>query len=439
MPRIQDELRDGRAPDPEDVKQKRRERRMAREKLANVTTLHRVPDERRRCPKCGCDKLRELGDGKECTVFEYVPAHFIAHRHVRETLSCPCGEYVVTADGPQKWTEKSHYSPSFIAHLVTAKCADSIPLYRLEKEYQRIDVPVSRSTMTDLFHRCAELLAPLAARLVALVGEADLVHADETPEKVLAKGHCRVGYIWTFRAWLPEPVIAYRFADSRSGETPRQVLGGTKGALVVDGYTGYNSVTDVDGRTRVGCHAHLRRGFFDALPTAPEAQVALDLIRDLYRVEHEAFELKVVGTSKHLELRKLKSAPVRDQLKSWLDEEKGKHLPKSAIGEAIRYALNQWERLGHFLNDARIPLDNNPAEAALRTVALGRKNFMFVGHNAAGDNLAGLYSLVATCEANGVNPVAYLEDVLMRVNTHPASRIDELLPHRWGGPPGPPT
>ena len=152
-------------------------------------------------------------------------------------------------------------------------------------------------------------------------------------------------------------------------------------------------------------------------------------------MEHAAFEARIVGTPQHLALRRERSAPIRAELKAWLDEAQGQHPPKSPLGTAIRYTLNQWDSLGRFLDDARIPLDNNPAEAALRRVALGRKNFLFVGHDRAGENLAGLYSLVATCEANGVNPLAYLTDVIIRIHEHPNSRIDELLPHNWRGPP----
>jgi transposase len=361
-----------------------------------------------------------------------VPAQIIAHHHVRETVTCPCGEYVKTADAPLKWVEKCQYAPSLVAHLIVAKCADSIPLYRLEKEFDRIGVPLSRSTMTDLFHRAALLLAPLVARLLALIRAAEIVRADETSKKVMSEGHCRTGFIWTFRARIPEPLITYVFAPDRSGETPKQVLGGSKGTLVVDGYTGYNSVLDVDGRVRAGCHAHLRRHFFDALSAAPdEARKALDFILALYRVEHEALEAGIVGTPEHLALRKTKSASVRSAFKTWIDEMKLQHLPQGPFGKALGYASNQWEHLGRFLEDARVPLDNNESEAALRRVALGRNNFLFVGSDEAGENLAGLYSLVATCEANDINPLEYLADVLERVNTHPASRIDELLPHRW--------
>jgi transposase len=432
MPGVEKELRRDKKVDREAALRTRRERRKAKADLPKATTLHPVPAAERQCPKCGRTNLRRLGRGRETVVYEYVPAKVIAHHHLRETLSCPCGEYVKTAELPLKWAEKSQYAPSLVAHLIVAKCADSIPLYRLEKDFHRIGLPISRSTMTDLYHRAAELLAPLVARLLALIRAAEIVRADETSKRVLAEGHCRTGFIWTFRARVPEPLIAYVFAPSRSGETPRRILGGSKGELVVDGYTGYNTVISVNGRERVGCHAHLRRYFFEALPTASlEARRALDFILDLYRVEHLARASGIEGTEEHLALRQSKSAPIRDEFKTWIDRMRGQTPPKSPLGEALRYATNQWVHLGRFLADAGIPLDNNESESALRRVALGRKNFLFVGNDVAGEHLAGLYSLVATCEANDVNPLEYLPDVLERINTHPASKIDDLLPHRW--------
>lgn len=433
MPSVESELRDSKPADKAKAQATRKERTRARQKtLKKLTTVHAVPASQRKCPKCGGEKLKSVGTGKESVVFEFIPASFVAHKHVRETLACPCGEHMVTADGPTKWVEKSQYAPSFIAHIITAKCADAIPLYRQEKELQRIGVPVARSTMTDLFHRAAEQVQPLVDRLLELIREADVVRADETSQKVLAKGTCKTGFIWTFRARVPQPIITYRFAMNRSGDTPLEVLGCSKGKLVVDGYTGYNNVTDVNGRIRVGCNAHSRRYFFDAQQSAPdEARKAIDFILGLYRVEHAARDAGILGTPAHLALRKEHSAPIRVAFKTWLDEQRPRFAPKTPMGRAITYTLNQWTHLGRFLEDAAIPLDNNESEAALRRVALGRKNFMFVGNKDAGENLAGLYSLVATCEANDVNPVAYLTDILARLNDFPNSRIDELLPHRW--------
>jgi transposase len=179
----------------------------------------------------------------------------------------------------------------------------------------------------------------------------------------------------------------------------------------------------------------VRRKIFDALPTAPDAaRRGLELILDVYRIEHEAKARKVVRTAEHLALRQSRSRAAMARLREWLVDEQPKHVPKSPLGTAVSYALNQWERLLCFLENVNIPVDNNASESALRVVALGRKNFLFVGDVEAGDHLATLYSLVSTCEAHDIDPVAYLKDVLMRVDTHPAAGIDELLPHKWTPP-----
>jgi transposase len=307
------------------------------------------------------------------------------------------------------------------------KCGDSLPLHRLAKQYSRLGMPLSRSTLCDLFHAAAERLEPLSKRLLERIAAAEVVQADETPIKMQSPN--QKGYLWTF---LDGGLIGYRFSQGRSGDTPKKVLGGTQGTLVVDAYTGYNRVTDADGRIRAGCLAHARRKFFEALPTAPtEGARALELIRDVYRIEHAAKERGIVRTKEHLQLRQSESRPAMDRFHSWLLEQKGLHPPKSPLGAAIQYTLNQWEPLTRFLEDARVPVDNNASERALRIAALGRKNFLFVGHQEAGEHLAGLYSLVSTCDAHDVDPVAYLRDVLLRLGTHPASRIDELLPDRW--------
>jgi transposase len=294
---------------------------------------------------------------------------------------------------------------------------------------------IKRSTMNELFHKSAAILEPLYKRLLALIAQRELVQADETRLRMLdgGDGTPKNGFVWTFVAADQHGGVdvAYRFAADRSAETAQAVLGGTTGYLVVDGYAGYNRIVDVGGRVRVGCHAHLRRYFHDALPTAPAAQEAIDLILELYRVEHEAEERGCVGTDSHFELRQQKSAPARRRLKAWLDDNAGRQLPKSPIGIAIRYGLKLWIELGRFLDDVRIPLDNNASERALRRVALGRKNFLFVGDAASGENIAGLYSLSATCEARGINPLEYLTDVISRIGEHPSSRLDELLPANW--------
>ena len=292
-----------------------------------------------------------------------MPARFERQVHVQETLACRCGEELVTAEGPRRVVDKCQYGPGLLAHVVTAKCADSIPLYRQAKALARAGIPINRTTLGDLFHTAADVLAPLPARILQLVREAHLVRADETPIRVLAEEKTRRGYIWTFRT---QKRIAYEYSASRSGETPARVLEGTKGYLLVDAYSGYNAVTLPQGRIRVGCWAHVRRKFFDALGTAPEAQGILDLILSLYRVEHAARDAGVLGQPKHLRLRAEQNVPLLGRIRDWLATQAPLHPPKSPLGEAIRYARGQWEALGRFVEDASLPLDNNASENGLR-------------------------------------------------------------------------
>ena len=428
LPTPAQELRkQGHRIDPAKTQATRAERRRQKAALPEQRVEHPVPPEQCRCPKCGSEELTALGDGEVQTIYERVPEHFVRHVHVLQKLACRCGEYVVTAPGPRRVAEQTSYGPGLIAHLVVSKCADSTPFYRLEKACKRAAMPLSRSTMVDLFHRAARELKPLYLALMAHIASHDVVQADETTLKMQSKA--KKGWVWTF---LAPDAIGYRFASSRSGQTPVEVLGGTVGTLVVDAYTGYNKVCTPEQRQRAGCLAHVRRKLFEARKLATDdVDVALRLILDVYRVEHDAREAGIVGTPKHLAMRQKRARPAMDALHTWLLQQEPRWPPKSGLGRAVRYPLKQWPDLTVFLADASVPVDNNSSERALRVVALGRKNFLFVGHPEAGQNTAMLYSLVASCEANGVNPEAYLADVLLRVQTHPVTRIEELLPHRW--------
>ena len=435
MPRV----KTGEPPTPEEVQATRKERADAKTQTPTVRIDHKVPDAQRRCTACGRTDLAPLGGGKSTFVWEFVPAKFVRLEHVQEVLRCPCGGCVVTAPGAPKVVEKGKYGASFLAHIAVAKCADHLPIYRLEKELARKGAPVARSTMNELLHRTSALLAPVWTRLLDVIRQRDVVLADETRLRILkdASGKPKTGFVWTFGAADERGGfdVAYHFADSRSGATPKALLDGTKGVLLVDGYSGYNDIEKVSTRKRAACFAHVRRYFFDALKTAPVAQEALDIITELYRVEHEAKE-QGLSTDSHLEFRKLRAGPIREKLKVWLDEQQARHPPKSPLGVAIRYTLGQWQELGVFLDDARVPLDNNASERSLRRIALGRKNYLFVGDVESGKSLAGLYSLVATCESRGINPFDYLADVLTRVQDHPMKAIDELLPGAWAAAAG---
>ena len=406
----------------------------AKAETPTVRIEHKVPEPLRRCTACGRTDLSPMGPGRSTFVWEFVPAKFVRLEHVQEVLRCSCGGCVVTAPGAPKVVEKGKYGASFLAHIAVAKCADHLPIYRLEKELARKGVPVARSTMNELLHRASALLAPVWTRLLDVIRTRDIVLADETRLRILkdASGKPKTGFVWTFGAADATGGfdVAYHFADNRSGATPKALLEGTKGVLLVDGYSGYNDIEKVSSRRRAACLAHVRRYFFESLKTAPVAQEALDLITEFYRVEHDAKQQQL-SEHAHLELRKLRAGPVRERFKAWLDAQRSRHPPKSPLGGAIRYTLGQWGELGVFLDDARVPLDNNASERSLRRIALGRKNYLFVGDVASGKSLAGLYSLVATCESRGINPFDYLADVLARVQDHRANAIDELLPAAW--------
>jgi transposase len=414
--------------DPETTAQKRKDNATLRDtRIETETTQLVVPKAECSCPKCGATELRRVGKGKSSTVFDYVQPFFRKRIYLRETLACRCG-HIVTAKAPDRVGEKTRYAPGFVAHLIVNKCGDSNPQYRLEKAYRNLGIPVSRSTLCGLIHRGAAELKPLHSAALKHVPQAPDVHADETSmrQQDLEKR----GFIWSFV--IPELTV-YRYATSRSGSVPKEVLGESPGRLVVDGYTGYNAVSKPGGRLRAGCLAHARRKIFEQRQH-PETKEALELISDIYRVERDARDAGIAGTEEHLALRKQKSRPLFARLLRWAHRHQGQFSPASGMGKAIRYLVKNFREHGRFLRFATIPPDNNIAEASLRRVALGRGNYLFFGNEEAGHDFAVLYTLVASCEKHGVNAIEYLTDVLTRVHSHPASRIDELLPHRWKPP-----
>lgn len=420
----------------EEAEKTRRERALAKgAALGTEDVDHRVPEDMKRCPTCGGTECTELPPETSTTI-EYVPGRFVKRRHRRQKIvrRCGCEGRIVTAPAPPKLIEGGHYGPGFAAFLIVEKCADSIPIYRIEKRFARLGIPISRSTMNDIVLAAAEIVRPLALRLAARMARVEIVLADETSMRL--QDRQKKGFIWVFHGRDDESggeLVLYIFATDRSGETPINILGGSEGALIVDGYTGYNAVEDPSQRERGGCWCHARRKFFEAKATAPgEATHAIDEIRKLFRVEHEATIRNIVGTGEHLALRVEKSKPVLDDLYAWLAEAKKTVLPKSPIASAINYTLNQKDRLQLFLRDARIPIHNNSSERRLRVIALGRKNFLFFGHPRAGRLFAGLYSLVGSCIANNVEPTTYLTDVLLRVrDADTDEQLDALLPDRW--------
>jgi transposase len=375
------------------------------------------------------EDFREIGeDSNVVTRIEHVREHLVSVRYRLQTLVSKDNEHMITASAPPGVVDKGHYGASVYADTIVKKCGYSLPLYRIERLFEQAGCPISRSTLCSLFHRAAQLMQPIYKRLLALVCAHPYLNADETREPVQKKGGCKDEWIWTLYCDL---AVIYYFSETRGSSVPLELLDGTEGYLQVDGYSAYNAVCKENGRKRVACWAHTRRLFFAALKDFPCAREILDLIVDLYRIEYRAAEQQALGTAEHLMMREQMSEPITKAIKAWLDEQEPKHPPKSKLGKAIGYAKNQWEALTVFLTDPRLALDNNVSENALRIIALGRKNFLFVGHEEGGQNLAILQSIVGTCKLHNVNPSAYLTDVLIRIQTHPAKDIDALLPQNW--------
>lgn len=406
-----------------------------RKALDKLPVLHEqvevTPDQ---LPKgMSLEDFRPLGDGEVVRRLEHVREHLVVVEYHLQKLVERGGDRIVQASSPPNVIEGGAWGPSVYAHVVVSKCVDSMPLYRLEKSLGRGGHAVARSVLCGLFHRAAAALEPVYKRLVDLVSIARYVQADETKLNVAEPHKARTGWIWTL---LCDEIVAYVFSETRAAKTPNHLLAGTVGNLVTDGYSGYNDVVGEGKRSRVGCWAHARRKFYEALSTAPEARELLDKIVELYRVEHDAAEAGVLTTEAHGILREERSQVIVGEIEAWVDARKDATPPKSPLGVALTYAKNQRSALRKFLSDPKLPLDNNASERALRIIAVGRKNFLFVGHQEGGQNLAILQTICSTCQLHGINPYEYIRDVAVRVGSHPASRLDELLPMNWKPPPG---
>lgn len=412
-------------------KETRAERQQARAGMETEDVPVPLPVADQVCPKCQGTTFRPLPEGETRVEYDFVQAHLRKRRIVREKWACSCGHCILTApDLPQVGTG-SLYSPALHAHIVVAKCADSVPLYRQEKMLARAGVSIDRNTLIDLFHRVAREVRPIYLRLLELVRQEEVVYADETTLKVQdpGAGKCKMGWMWTF---VNEKMALYVYKDTRSGRVPAEVLGDSAGWLVTDGYSGYNEAIEQGGRTRAGCWAHVRRKFWPVLETDGKAvaEHALEQISRLYRIEDEIEEAggdRVRGV-----WRREKSRPVVERLFLWAKEELGRARPSSGLRGALGYLVGQEAALCGFLVESGVKLDNNISERALRTVALGRKNFLFAGSDEGAEHLGILQSVVGTCVVRGVNPERYLSEVLVAVQRCPVSEIDRLLPGVWG-------
>lgn len=378
---------------------------------------------------CACGgELKPIGE-ETSRVLEYVPASYFIRELARVKVACrKCQEGVVIADAPARPIEKGLAGPGLLAHVLVSKYVDHLPLNRLEDIASRHGVELSRQTMSDWVVRCAAEFQPIVEAMKKKLLASPALHTDDTPIQVLnpGKGKTHRGYMWTYQDDAANAVFHY--TRTRAGTGPASMLEGYQGYVQADAYSGYHALFEGGQATEVGCWAHARRRFFDALLTEPKlAAEMLALIGELYRVEHAATATGL-GPEARKGLRNDHSRPVIERISSWLEARSRDVLPKSPLGVAITYARNQWKPLTRFLEDGRLKLDNNTAERALRPVAVGRKNWLFAGSDKGGEAAATIYSLVYSAKLLGLDPWRYLRDVLDRLATHPASAIDDLTP-----------
>ena len=387
------------------------------------------------CPNCG-GQMRKLGEDVT-EVLEYVPASFKVIRHVRPKLSCRVCETIVQAPMPSLPIERGRPGPGLLAHVLVAKYADHLPLYRQSGIYAREGVDLERSTLADWVGRSAALLDPLVAALRKDILASDLLHGDDTPVPVLApgRGSTKTGRLWAYvRDERPHggqrPAAVYFYSPDRKGEHPQTHLKSFKGVLHADGYAGFNAIFEKANVIEAACWAHVRRKFFDvhAANGSPIAAEALDRIGAFYGMEAN---IRGKPPDERQRCREQQSLPLLAGLKAWLETALPKLSGKSDLAAAMRYALNRWDALTRCAHDGRIEIDNNAAERSIRGIALGRKNYLFAGSDKGGERAAAIYSLIETAKLNGLDPEAYLRDVLARIADHKINRIAELLPWNW--------
>jgi len=393
------------------------------------------------CTACG-GRLRLIGhDVSE--QLEYVPSRFKVIRHVRPKLACVACEAIFQAAAPSRPIARGVAGPGLLANVLVSKYCDHIPLHRLSRIYGRDGVVIDRSTMAGWVGQSEKLFDPLVAALGRYVLAGDKVHADDTPVAVLdpGRGRTKTGRLWVYvRDDRPSgntepPAAWYRYSPNRKGEHPQAHLANYSGILQADAYGGYGKIYSSGHVLEASCWAHARRPFWDlhesqGFVPGSIAEQALQRIAALYAIEAQ---IRGQPPDVRRQVRQARAGPLLEDLHAWFASMLGKVSTKSELAKAIGYSLGRWTSLTRYRDDGRIELDNNTAERALRGVALGRSNYLFMGSDAGGERAAAIYSLVESAKLNGLDPQAYLRDVLARIADHPINRIDELLPWNIGG------
>ena len=445
--------------------------------LPRERVLHDLPENEKPCPCCGT--MREVIGQEVSEQLDFVPAKLKVIEHVRlkyickecEAKAAEGGPQITTAEKPLSPIEKGLAAPGLLSYLIVSRFCDHLPYYRLERILERAGIPLARSTQCDMSAQSAQVLVPLVDLMIDEVLASRILHTDDTPVDVLDRNlkQTRQGRFWVYVGDQAHPYIVFDYTPNRKRDGPMTFLKDwgkdAKRFLQADAFGGYDGIYagQAGGNVvEVACWAHARRKFHEAQDTDHRNSTqALAYIRLLYDVENQAWEQfktqsqdgspagamqptcqgqaerspKRTLPAIRLELRQKLAVPRLEQFKAWLETQQaasgGSILPKSPMGQAITYALNQWDALCVYTTDGDLSIDNNVSENALRRIAVGRKNWLFCGSDNGGATAAILFSLIASCQRHHVDPFAYLRDILTRIAAHPHHRLAELLPDRW--------
>jgi transposase len=393
------------------------------------TDIHHEP-ESTTC-RCGCT-LKRIGEDV-AEKLDYTPGTISVERHIRGKWVCDHCETLTQAPVPAQVIDKGLPTAGMLAHVAVSKFADHLPLYRLSGILGRSGLVIPPSTLGQWAGETGVALQPVVDALKDAVLTRRVLHADETPVAMLdpGAGKTKRAYVWSYCTTVYDALqgVIYDFAESRAGQHAKAFLGEWKGVLVCDNYSGYKQLL-TQGVVDAGCMAHSRRKFFDLYVNhkSQVAEAALPFYSHLYQIEKRAMDLTA---DERRQLRQRESRPIADALLAWMVAQRKLVHEGSAIAKAIDYSVNRWEALTRFLGDGDIPIDNNWNENRIRPIAQGRSAWLFAGSLRAGKRGAAIMSLIQSAKLNDHDPYAYLKDVLTRLPTQPASRIEELLPHLW--------
>jgi transposase len=428
--------------------------------LPRQRVVHDLPEDEKPCPCCGT--MREVIGQEVSEQIDFEPAKVKVVEHVRLKYICKAcerkaaegGPQITVAEKPLSPIEKGLAAPGLLSYVIVSKYSDHLPLHRLERILERHDIDIARSTLCDWMRQSAEALQPLYNLMVQEVRASRILHTDDTPVDVLDRklAQTRTGRFWVYVGDAGHPYIVFDYTPNRKRDGPMTFLQdwgkNQRRYLQADAFGGYDGIYagEAGGNVvEVACWAHCRRYFYEARHSDHKNSTqALAYIRLLYDVEDQASEKfrtqapdgKARSLSDiRLERRQELARGRLQEFKYWLEGLQaaggGKVLPKSPMGQAITYAINQWDALCVYVSDGDLAIDNNVSERALRRIAIGRNNRCFLGSDNGGATAAILFSFIATCERHRINPFDYLRDVLTRIASHPHNRLAELLPDRW--------